>query len=232
MNPASQHQTHPSPAARGTFESASWLWNRGSTDGVFSSDLRVVPWKSAPQFKHQPLVEQTDVHRLLGGAPAITDLDPRYMFATQTYCVSSHVDHYLTDTWETTGRTSADQAKSHNRWPLVWIDEKGHQVLLGGHHRSFAALIQGRMVRCRVLRADGDHTLAVLPRLLVGVSTPLPHLALVDPTDAAAEITAGTTVLVPDLTVAEAVLTSLGLSDELVADRLAMAQRGRCQIAA
>ena len=232
MSTADQQPTPPIPASWWTSAVALGLWGRGGIDGLFHSPLKVVPWKSAPQRKGHPVVGSLDRARLLAGAPAVADLDPRFMLSTQTYVVESHVRHYLTDTWETTGRTSAEQGRSHNRWPLVWIDEQGHQILLGGHHRSLAALIQARMVRCRVLRPPGDSALAVLPRLLVGASTSLPHHSVDDPDIAAAEITGGTTVLVPDLAVAESALQALGLSPDLVADRLAMAGTGHVQIAA
>ncbi len=232
MTTPCQHPIPPIPSSWWTSEVALGLWGRGSIDGLFHSPLKVVPWKSAPQRKGQPVVLSDDRALLLAGAPAVADLDPRAMLATQTYVVESHVRHYLTDTWETTGRTSADQGRSHNRWPLVWIDEQGRQILLGGHHRSMAALIQARMVRCRILRPPGDVTLAVLPRLLVGAATPLAHRSLADPGVVAAEIIDGATVLVSDLTVAQSALIALGLSPELVADRLAMAGTGCIQMAA
>lgn len=224
--------THPSPAADATFEAADRLWNLGSVEGLFTSPQRVVPWKSAPRSKHRPLLTDDDKRRLCTGPPAIADLDPRYMFATQTFCIAPHVAHYLTDIWETTGRTSANPGTSLNRWPLVWIDEKGHQILLGGHHRSMAALIQGRSVRCRVVRQHGDETRAVLPRLLVGATTGIDHHRTTDPTHASSLIRSGATVLVPDFGIAEATLIAMDQRDDVIADRLHMADVGRCRMVA
>ncbi len=199
---------------------------------MFSSDRRVVPWRSAPQAKGQPIVERDDVARLVAGPPALADLGPRAMFATQTYCVASHVAYYLTPEWARTGRTSADPGVATNRYPLVWIDGDGRQILLGGHHRSLAAVIEGRPVRCRVLR-HGDEPLAVLPLLLAGPMSTTATLGATSTDDsdqAAALVAAVRTVLVPDLAVARRVLERLGLDGDVGADRLAMATTGRCQL--
>ena len=51
---------------------------------------------------------------------------------------------------------------------------------------------------------------------------------MTDPDEAAAAIRAGTTVLVATLAHAEPVLVALGLPPDLVDDRLAMAEHGRC----
>ena len=218
----------PTPLSSPTANS---LWGCGDLAKAFSGDRRVVPWPSAPRSKRKPLIAQRDVDRLLGGPPALADLDPRPMFATQTFCVASHVHYYLTPTWARTGRTSADQGKSQNRYPLVWIDEAGRQIILGGHHRSLAALIEGRPVRSRILRPEGDLATAVLPLLLVGASSPLADLATTDAGAASVAIEAVRTVLVPDLATASDVLRHLGLGDELADDRLTMATTGRCRLA-
>ena len=213
-------------------EAALALWGCGDLASVFTGDRRVVPWPSAARLKHQPLVPLEDVARLLAGPPALADLDPRVMFATQTFCVASHVAYYLSPVWARTGRTSADAGKASNRYPLVWVDDDGRQVLLGGHHRSLAALIEGRPVRCRVLRPESDDAVAVLPLLLAGPSAGVDHLTASDPEEAAATIGALGTALVPDLSIARATLVRLGFADELISDRIEMAGIGRCRLSA
>ncbi|MGI8755651.1 MAG: hypothetical protein ACR2MB_07285 [Acidimicrobiales bacterium] len=218
----------PTPRSSPT---ANLLWGCGDVAAAFTGDRRVVPWPSAPRWKHKPLIEQGDVDRLLGGPPALADLEPRAMFATQTFCVASHVRYYAGTEWARTGRTSADQGRPQNRYPLVWIDEDGRQILLGGHHRSLAALIQGRPVRCRVLRPEGDSATAVLPLLLIGSTSALAELATSHASAAATAIEEARTVLVSDLATAADVLCHLGFSDELAEDRLTMARTGHTRLA-
>lgn len=220
------------PPSRFVSEAAAHVWGCGDLASVFNSAMRVVPWPSAPQRKGQPVVASEDVGRLITGPPALADLDPRAMFATQTFCVASHVGYYLGSEWPRTGRTSADPGKFANRYPLVWVDPDGRQILLGGHHRSLAALIQGRPVRCRVLRTEGDDAVAVLPLLLAGSSARVDHRATSDPVEAAATVEAVRTALVPDLEIARQTMVRLGFADELIADRLEMATTGRCRLSA
>ncbi len=132
----------------------------------------------------------------------------------------------------TNGPDPADQARPQNRYPLVWIDDGGRQLLLGGHHRSLAALIQGRPVRCRVRRAEASAATPVLPLLLVGATCVLADLATEDAQVAAAAVGASRTALVPDFATAAEVLRQLNFSDELADDRLTMARTGRCLLAA
>lgn len=222
--PTSPVDGHPP----GTTDAAARLWATGDVAATFTSDRRVVPWRSAPRRKGEPLVAPEQVAALLAGGPSVVDVDPRPLHATQPWVVGSHAAHYVTGVWETTGTTSADRASFANRYPLVHVDDRGRAIILAGHHRSFVALVSGRPVRARVLRPPGTTTVAVLPRLLAGPGSPVPHRAVTDPDEAATAIRHGTTVLVPTLAHAEPVLVALGLTPDLVADRLAMAEHGRC----
>ncbi len=212
-------------------EAAARLWSCRELASAFNGDRRVVPWPSAPRRKREPVVAAEDIGRLIAGPPALADLDPRVMFATQIFCVAHHVAYYLGPEWARTGRTSADAGKPSNRYPLVWVDGDGRQILLGGHHRSLAALIQGRPVRCRVLRTEGDDAVAVLPLLLAGSAATVDHLATSEPAEAATTIEAAATALVPDLSIARETLVRLGFTEELIADRIEMATTGRCRLA-
>lgn len=220
--------TDPVRHPPGTTDAAARLWASGDVAAAFGSDRAVVPWRSAPRLKGEPLVTPDQVRALLAGGPWVVDVDPRTLHATQPWVVASHAAYYVTGVWETTGTTSADRASAANRHPLVHVDDRGRAVILAGHHRSFVALVEGRPVRARVLRPPGSTTVAVLPRLLAGPESPVPHRVVTVPDEAAAVIRAGTTVLVPTLAHAEPVLVALGLGPDLVADRLAMAEHGRC----
>ena len=101
----------------GTTPEAVRLWGSDDLREAFTTDKRVVPWRSAPRRKGEPLAPPAEVARLLEGGPALADVDPRALFATQTWVVASHVAYYRTDRWETTGTTSADQHQVRRRCP-------------------------------------------------------------------------------------------------------------------
>lgn len=224
----------PFPGGSDASDRATALWACGALERAFpgGGGRTVVPWPSAPRQRGRKVVDDPDVLRLLVGPPTVADLDPRRMYATQTFCVSSHVAYYRTGVWERTGQTSADRGRAHNRYPLVWVDNVGRQILLAGHHRSLAALIDSRPVRCRVLRSTGDDSSAVLPLLLVGEGCAVAHTVATDPATAAHLVQDGRTALVPDRLAAERTLVTLGLPADVVDDRMTMATTGRCMIAA
>jgi hypothetical protein len=73
----------------------------------------------------------------------------------QPWVLRHHVEYYLTSVWETTGRTSADMDQIANRYPLIHVDASGGLTILTGHHRSAAALLEGRPVLARIAVAEG-----------------------------------------------------------------------------
>jgi len=111
--------TTDAPHPTGTTAEAARLWGSDDMGRAFTTDKRVVPWRSAPRRKGEPLAPPAEVARLLGGGPALVDVDPRALFATHTWVVASHVAYYRTDRWETTGTTSADQHQYANRYPAL-----------------------------------------------------------------------------------------------------------------
>lgn len=203
------------------------LWGQGDVDAWFQGASKVVlPWRRAPQRRGHRLYTPGEVAALLDGGPYLGDLDPRLLLATQTWVVRSHVEYYLTRAWERTGMTSADRTLAHNRYPLVHADEAGRLVLLGGHHRAMAALLQGRPLRARVVRPAGMDVTAVLPGLLVGSTATVRHV-VANPAEAPGLLDAGHTVLLKGLAAAEAALVALAFDREQIDDRLEMAAVGR-----
>lgn len=207
------------------------LWGRGAVEAAFAGPIRAVPWPHAPRAKGEPLVPRPVVAALLTGPPSLADVDPRTVYACQPSCLAQHVRYYLEPHWFRTGRTAADQGRASNRYPLLWVDDAGRRRLLGGHHRAMAALLEARLLRCRVVRTSEDDATPVLPSLLVGATSTLADRSTGDAAAAAAHIEAGRTVLVPGFDVAAEVLHHLGLDVDVVHDRLTMATHGRCTIA-
>jgi len=210
-------------------------WGIGDPNDVFSGgDRTVCPWRSARRLKGQPLVEPDAIASVLSGSPYLADVDPRHLHCTQTWVLQQHVDWYLTGEWERTGTTSADREKAHNRYPLIYEDQWGELVIAAGHHRSMAALIEGRPLRARVLRPAGATAVAVLPNLLLGDAATIAFATAntSEPQSAADLVQASQVAVVTDLATATDALVHLGLAPELVEDRLSMARNGTCWMAA
>ena len=200
------------------------LFGAADLDDYFGDhDVAVVPWPRATRQRDRALVSSVDLDALLSGPPHLVDLDPRWLYATQPSVVAQHARYYTTDEWERSGITSADRHQVANRYPLVHRDRRGRSLLLAGHHRALVALIHGRPVRTRILRA-GPGATGVLPRLLVGNWCSIRGVCRTTNSRVAAEeIESGHTVLVPDVDVAVDTMAQLGLGDSTIADRLRVA---------
>jgi len=210
------------------------LYGCGSIDAVFPEGRgrRLVPWPAAGSTKAERRRRPQACTALVTGPPRLADLDPRTLFASQPYVLRHHVEHYLTGLWERNGTTSANQAEAANRYPLVHVDDAGHHIIFGGHHRATAALLEGRALRARIVRVDDTEAFAVLPLLFVGTTCELDHATTADPVDAVLHIASGTTVVVPDLDVARRTLETAGHRHDVIEDRLAVAAGGAARIAA
>lgn len=203
---------------------AEQLFGSGDLEAFFAGqDRNLVPWGLAPRRKHTLLIDDDDRRRLLTGTPALKDIDPRTLYASQHWVLAHHCRYYTTGTWERTGRPACDREKLANRYPLIHTDAAGHRIILGGHHRALVALLNGTPLRARLVRTHTREATAVLPRLLVGSHTALDHTAADDPRKAADLVDAGTTALVPDLDTARRALHALGLDGPIIEDRISVA---------
>ena len=89
------------------------LWDCQALEAVFTGHAKVTaPWPRAGRSKRGATVDLDAVGRLLVEAPDLTEVDPRTLYASQTWIVRAHVAYYLTGEWERTGRTAADRASS------------------------------------------------------------------------------------------------------------------------
>ena len=127
---------------------ATHLWGCADIDRLFhGSDRVMLPWPRAPR-------PRTSRPAAPVGPPRLEPVDPRRLCASQPWVVRHHAAYYLTGVWEQTGQTSADMAAASNRYPVIEVDITGRHVIRTGHHRSLAALIEGRSVLARVISAD------------------------------------------------------------------------------
>jgi hypothetical protein len=117
-------------------------------DKFFTAPRVVPPW---PQGGRRRDVEDWDekiVHDAVRNPHnyPVVSVDPREprLHATQPFVIEPAARYYMTDEYRQTGRTWADQNQSGNRVPFVYDREGGESLLLSGHHRATAALLQGR----------------------------------------------------------------------------------------
>jgi len=134
-------------------------WGNG-TRGLFGNSMTTtpVPWPVYPRNKKSrgPIYDQDAVSAALRN-PRPEPVDPRFLFATQPNLVRQHVDFYFDGPGRGTGKLAADQDRASNRYPIVYVDRAGRQVLLTGHHRAAAALAHGEDLEALVVRApSGD----------------------------------------------------------------------------
>jgi hypothetical protein len=124
-------------------------------------EIASTPWGMAGRRKDRQDYDP-DLVRDAIRAPAehLVDVDPRHLRATQPMVTRGGVDYYMNDpAWRETGRTYAEQGNPGNAFPVVysrhnefrqadWQPEYEH-LLLSGHHRGTAALLQGKQFKAR-----------------------------------------------------------------------------------
>lgn len=130
------------------------LHGKVSSDQFFSGgELHVAPFPSAGGLKgRQPYDPQVVQAAIRENPPALVDVDPRTLSATQTHVTKGGVQFYEGDTYNQTGETYADQHRESNRHPIIYTRENPltggeENLILAGHHRATAALLAGRPLR-------------------------------------------------------------------------------------
>ena len=192
------------------------VWACGEVDVCFKGAPRIiVPWPSAGRRKGEPRVPVAGIEHLLTCPPRLHEVDPRILFASQPWVLRTHAAYYLTGEWELTGRTSADMHSSANRFP-TFAERRGQLVIVTGHHRSMAALIEGRPVLARVV-ADEPQPVSITPHLAISNHAQIGD----DDIDALTDrLLSGERITVGSRTAAVDILGRIGLSEHEVADRL------------
>lgn len=213
-------------------------FNEGGLDGLFPDGApgTVVPWDRSIFRPVRAEMDRESLRALLLTPPRANqflDLDPRYLTATQPNIIRPGVEYYLCGEYQRSGRTYADQFKVGNKYPVVL--SRGEELLiLSGHHRAAAVLLQGKPFRARVVAgpppATTDEAVVVAPRLLAGGQQPaLDHYRCDDAETAEAMINADATAWWPDATEGgiRALLAELAVLPGWVDHQLIYAQTGR-----
>jgi len=129
------------------------LYGSHDLEGMFGNHPKTTtPWPRASRRKDVQDYDKDLVRRTLEtplrGAHDLYEVDPRHLHASQPWITHQGVAHYMKGDYEKTGRTFADQHDVGNQYPFVY-SRHGQHVLLSGHHRAAAALLQGRSLRAR-----------------------------------------------------------------------------------
>jgi hypothetical protein len=141
------------------------LWNRRDPDLLFgSAATAVIPFRQsgfAKSFDRELVTGRLGTHP---EAAELERLDPRELLATQSGLQRPALEHYLGIAYRQIGRPYAEPHSPGNKYPLVYryevpSDGRLEAMILAGHHRSAAALLQGHAVLVRVVdgpvRANG-----------------------------------------------------------------------------
>lgn len=114
------------------------------------------PWPRAGRMKTMQDFDPEVVKRTIERAPEdLMDIDPRILHSSQPWITGAGVEHYLRGDYEKTGKTFADAGNAGNVYPFVYVRQSGEKetpIILSGHHRAAAALVQGRPLRALVAR--------------------------------------------------------------------------------
>lgn len=139
-------------------EGAGRLYGAGDIDKVFhGGDQAVVPWQQAGKSKTHQDYDPAVVKQALSSPPVLTKVDPRNLKSTQPMVTREGVDYYTSGRYEQSGETYADKSNLGNQWPVVYrrpkmADPTQHEdLLLSGHHRGVAALLQGKPLDARLV---------------------------------------------------------------------------------
>lgn len=122
------------------------LYGAGTSSALFRGGSPIVPapWDRGPRFKKFPSYDAEAVTEMLKRPPVLEEMDPRNLHASQPSVTQPGVNYYLEDEnyWKT-GETYADKNNVGNRYPVVYSDVRGRNIILSGHHRATAALLRG-----------------------------------------------------------------------------------------
>lgn len=131
------------------------IYGAGTSSALFRGGSPIVPapWQDRPRWKKYPTYDQEAVTEVLQRPPVLEEMDPRNLHASQPSVTLPGVNYYMDDpTYWKTGETYADRGNVGNRFPVVYSDVRGRNILLSGHHRATAALLRGEPLVARRVR--------------------------------------------------------------------------------
>ena len=112
-------------------------------NALFTGDGPVTsaPFMAAGRLKTEPLFNADAVKQTLSMPnPPTADFDPGDLRSTQPMVTRGGVKHYM----DNPDSLFSDQNNAGNQMPVVYSKLDGQHIILSGHHRATAALLQGK----------------------------------------------------------------------------------------
>lgn len=207
-------------------------------DALFpdGASVTTVPWP-ATHPRLDPVERQLLQDLLLSPPRAhqFEDLDPRDVTATQPGITRAGVSYYMEDHYRRSGRTYAGPLDIGNKFPVV-RKRSGQLILLGGHHRTAAALLLGRAVRARVVgpvEPESSDCVVVTPSLMAGGYAPsFVHVACADRWTAEVFVNMRETAWLPEYShhAISHLLRELGVGESWLQHQMHFAATGRIRV--
>lgn len=156
----------PDPAISSQFARVNQIHGSGNLDRISSSAAvpGTAPWPTSSKQKKKwtdesgsALYDKDAVRDAILQPKSEKDVrpqDPRQIHATQSGLTRGGVNYYMGDEYSNTGRTYADQNDLGNTRPVVYHKSDGRSLLLSGHHRAGAALLQGEQFNAQHVFGD------------------------------------------------------------------------------
>lgn len=108
----------------------------------------ITPWGSTTRSKVRQDYEKDKVESALKDRQ-LSDIDPRNLKSTQPFITRAGVSHYM----QPGAPVYRDSHQAGNKDPVVYKRGEEH-ILLSGHHRAAAALLQGRQFKGILVEGD------------------------------------------------------------------------------
>ena len=131
------------------------LYGRDDMEALFPEDgspVQAIPFPRAGRSRKFHDREQHLVVDAIRQQGPVELVDPRMLSATQPSVTSPGVRYYMDPANRDGGALFADADNAGNRMPVIYIRDGETALILSGHHRATAALLQGRPLRAIVVR--------------------------------------------------------------------------------
>ncbi len=131
------------------------FWATGDADQLFNgAPVTVIPFTQAAFAKAYDADLVAGRLRLHPHAAGLARVDPRHLLATQPGIQRPAVDHYLGRRYQRWGLPYAEPHHPGNKYPVLYryvhpTAGSEEVMILAGHHRATAALLQGHLLIAR-----------------------------------------------------------------------------------
>lgn len=126
------------------------LYGKKNLDALGTGPSPLVPFPPAGQRKDKHPYDESLVHEAIRSGQKAEPMDPRRLKSTQPSLDRAGVRHYMENPHGPLYNEGTDPG---NKTPIVY-HRNGNPILLSGHHRATAALLQGEQFHA--IQVHGD----------------------------------------------------------------------------